>query len=215
MKDPQAPAHFIHLISKLLLVMVAIYLAINVCVVSTCVNSGIGSCALLRSFPPFDFIPAINRLVNFLILCGYPDLATLVSEIYSFAWFTGLIALITMVALAFFLGLRTSEEERARTRQLITVEATNAAAAASVAPGAGPEKKIGALGLAFISVVTLVIFLYVFWGFDTWSADSDRVQELIPDLLQMSIAWSGLLFMSMFYIIVAIERFGLPPPRKS
>lgn len=207
MQGPQAPKPFTRMISTILMAVVALYLVINIGVLSTCAS--IGSCAFLQSLPSFDFIPGVRQTVIYLMMCVGRDQAALAQKILSFTWFTGLIALAAMIALAAVLSLRTSKEERDQTRRLIMTERANAAPAVPILT---KEVVVGA--------VSLVLSLYVLSGFrssqDPGTADSSFIfQGISLDLFFMIIAWSGLLFMSIFYIRDTIEGFLLPPSRRS
>lgn len=216
MQEPQAPKPFTHMISGILLAVVVIYLAINISFVSTCEDMGIRSCAFLSGLPSFDFIPAIRRPVNFIIANGNPGRAALVLEIYSFAWFTGLIALAVMIGLTAFISLRTTEAERRWARQFAAKTYREMPVLTDSRTGL-PYSKDDAIraGVNIFAVVALIAVFEIYWGvysFHSWSQFQNMVHVRDRDFYAMSIWWSGLLLFSIFFIGLAIKNIVLRMP---
>lgn len=210
---------FTYTISNMLLAVVVVYFLSNLGVIFTCAGSGIHACTFLSPLPSFDFVPAISKPVNFLIAMGNPDRAAFVLGIYSFAWFTGLIALAIMIALTALISLRTTEAERLQTKEFLdraAEENANAAAATMSSPASGvrySKDDFAHMGFGIFVAVTGVALLFVFYGFYSfhgWSAVSNMVHVRDRDFYMMTIGWSFLLLFSIFFLCFAVRRLLLP-----
>jgi hypothetical protein len=197
--------------------VIAVYLAINIVVVTICAGYGIDSCAFLReASQPFSSIPAIKRPVEFLIATGNPDRAAVVAGLYAFGWLTAFIAIAAMIGSAAVISVRTSEEQRRRTKRVIEklAEEYLRFSLNSLAASGRPESRESLFVRGSVVVVggALMSFSYVFWGyysFDEWSAYSNMVHVRDRDFYLMSIGWSFALTFTMLVIMGAIQRFVL------
>lgn len=195
---------FTHTLSNTMLLMILAYLISNVIVIQSCKNRHLLNqegpiCSIAEVFEPLrHVIPVIYRPVEVIESHGDQGRANLVVAAYGFSWGSFLIFGALMIAVAVVRIRLLSDQDRRIYLDWCARENRSF-------EGDKKHAERGELGIRIILCLTVVAFVWAFWGFfdfDTPSYIGNMVQERDRDLYQPAVFLSGI----QLFLMVLISR---------
>jgi hypothetical protein len=205
---------FTHTLSYVLLSAVALYLISNVMFVMACTShitrfDSSDACGIPRSLRFFaDVVPAIYRPVKVLEQQGNHARAMLVAGTYSFAWLSGVAALLFM-SISAMLTFALADDK--------ALQRLHAHLAESRKWAKPHERGLALKGTWVLSAVMLFLFADVYWGFykfDGWSSRLNMVHVRNGDLYRLAIDWAFLLLLAIVFMFAVGNRVWLKAWRR-
>ncbi len=207
--DEKEPQTFVHNLSYVMLLIVLVFLISNVFVIQSCKSRYLqdheGSvCSVVEVFAPLrQVIPVIYRPVEVLEVRGDQDRANLVAAAYSFSWGSFLVFAALMIVVAVVRVRLLSDQDR---RKYLIWSTQQDRELQSVRKHA----ERAALGLRMFAFVTVLVFIWAFWGdfsFDEHSFRQNMVHERNRDLYQPAVFLSFILLFLTLFIGIGIKKY--------